>query len=50
MNGAFETVRLGDPNADTVLIQSMDDHDLAGIKNEASLISANRGKSFHLIA
>ena len=50
MNGAFETYRFGDPEADTVLIQPMDDHDLAGIENEVSLIAANCGKSFHLIA
>ena len=40
----------GDPKADTVLIQPADDHDLAGIENEAPLIAANCGKSFHLIA
>ena len=39
-----------DPKADTVLIQPADDHDLAGIENEAPLIAANCGKSFHLIA
>ena len=50
MNGAFETYRFGDPGADTVLIQPVDDHDLAGIENEVSLIAANCGKSFHLIA
>ena len=46
----FETVRFGDPEADTVLIQPADGHDLAGIGNEVSLIDANCGKSFHLIA
>ena len=50
MNRAFETVLFGDPEADTVLIQPVDGHDLAGIENEVSLIAANRGKSFHLIA
>ena len=50
MNVAFETVRFGDPEADTVLIQPVDDHDLAGIENEVSLIAANCCKSFHLIA
>ena len=40
----------GDVNADTVLIQPVDEHDLAGIKNEASLITANSDKSFRLIA
>ena len=50
MNRAFETVLFGDPEADTVLIQPVDDHDLAGIENEFSLIAANCGKSFYLIA
>jgi len=40
----------GDVNADTVLIQPVDEHDLAGIKNEVSLITANSDKSFRLIA
>ncbi len=46
----FETVRFGDPESDTVLIQPVDGHDLAGIENEVSLIAADCGKSFHLIA
>ena len=50
MNGTFETYRFGDPKADTVLIQPVDDHDLAGIENEVSLIAANCDKSFCLIA
>lgn len=40
----------GDVNADTVLIQPVDEHDLAGIKNEVSLITANSDKLFRLIA
>ena len=40
----------GDVNADTVLIQPVDEHDLAGIKNEVSLITANSDKSFRLVA
>ena len=40
----------GDVNADTVLIQPVDEHDLASIKNEVSLITANSDKSFRLIA
>ena len=40
----------GDPKADTVLIQPVDEYDLAGIENEVSLIAASRGKSFRLIA
>ena len=47
---AFETLRFGDPEADTVLIQPADGHDLAGIENEVSLIAANCDKSFCLIA
>ena len=46
----FETVRFGNRDADTVLIQPVDGHDLAGIENEVALIAANCGKSFHLIA
>ncbi len=44
------TYEFGDPKADTVLIQPVDEYDLAGIENEVSLINANCGKSFHLIA
>ena len=40
----------GDVNADTVLIQPVDEHDLAGIENEVSLIAASCDKPFHLIA
>ena len=40
----------GDPKADTVLIQPVDEYDLAGIENEVSLIAASRGKIFRLIA
>ena len=40
----------GDPKADTVLIQPVDEYDLAGIENEISLIAASRGKIFRLIA
>ena len=47
---AFETLRFGDPEADTVLIQPADGHDLAGIENEVSLIAASCDKSFCLIA
>lgn len=50
MNREFETVRFGNCDADTVLIQPVDGHDLAGIENEVALIAANCGKSFHLIA
>ena len=40
----------GDANANTVLIQPVDEYDLAGIENEASIIAASCGKSFQLIA
>ena len=40
----------GDANANTVLIQPVDQYDLAGIENEASIIAASCGKSFQLIA
>ncbi len=46
----MKTYEFGDPGADTVLIRPVDDHDLAGIENEVSLIASNCGKSFHLIA
>ena len=49
-SGEFETVRFGDPDADTVLIQPVDGYDLAGIGNEVSHIAADCGKSFYLIA
>ena len=40
----------GDINANTVLIQPVDEYDLAGIENEVSLIAANCDINFHLIA
>ena len=40
----------GNRKADTVLIQPVDEYDLAGIENEVSLIAAGCGKSFRLIA
>ena len=46
----MKTYEFGDPEADTVLIQPVDGHDLAGIGNEVLLIAADCGKSFHLIA
>ncbi len=39
----------GDVNANTVLVQPVDEYDLAGIENEVSLITANCGKNFRLI-
>ena len=40
----------GDTAAKTVLIQPVDDHDLSGIENEATLIAANCAENFRLIA
>ena len=45
----MKTYEFGDQNADTVLIQPADEHDLAGIENKVSLIAASCGKSFHSI-
>ena len=47
---SMKLYEFGDAGADTVLIQPVDDHDLSGIENEVSLIAANCGKSFRLIA
>ena len=46
----MKTYEFGDPKADTVLIQPVDEHDLAGIENEVSLIAGSSGRPFHLIA
>lgn len=46
----MKTYEFGDVNANTVLIQPVDEYDLAGIENEVSLIAASCGKSFQLIA
>ena len=40
----------GNPDADTVLIQPADGHDLQGIENETALIRENCDKDFRLIA
>ena len=42
--------RFGNPNADIVLIQPVDDHDLEGIENEVSVIAESCGRNFFLIA
>ena len=42
--------KIGNPNADIVLIQSVDDHDLEGIENEVSVIAESCGRDFFLIA
>ncbi len=40
----------GDVSANTVLIQPMDEYDLAGIENEVARITESCGKTFQLIA
>lgn len=40
----------GNSNADTILIQPVDDHDMAYIENEVSLIKASSNADFKLIA
>ncbi len=43
-------LEFGNPDANIVLIQMVDDHDLEGIKNEVALISENAKRDFRLIA
>ncbi len=43
-------LEFGNPDANIVLIQMVDEHDLEGIKNEVALISDNTKLDFHLIA
>ena len=40
----------GNPDADIILIQPIDDHDLEGIENEVIFITENCNKRFRLIA
>lgn len=42
--------RYGNPDADIVLIQPVDDHDLAGIENEVAEIQRLTDQDFCLIA
>ena len=42
--------KFGNPNADIVLIQPVDDHDLEGIENEVSVIAESCGRDFFLLA
>ena len=42
--------KYGNPDADTVLIQPVDNHDLDGIVNEAERIKQLSGKDFCLVA
>jgi len=40
----------GDANADLVLIQMVDDHDMEGMENEIAAIRSQTPRAFHLIA
>ena len=40
----------GNRDADTVLIQPVDDHDLEGIENEVEIITRSSNRSFYLLA
>lgn len=46
----MEIYKYGNPEAARVLIQPVDDHDLAGIEKEAALIHEMTGLDFYLIA
>lgn len=46
----MEVFKYGDPNANTVLIQPVDNHDLAFIENEIPEIQNLTNRSFHLLA
>ena len=46
----MELLKYGNPNAPVVLIQPVDDHDLAVIKNEVAEIQRLTDVSFHLLA
>lgn len=46
----MEIYEYGNPAADIVLIQPVDEHDLEGIENEAAIIADDCGKEFRLIA
>ena len=48
--GVFMITAYGNPNASTVLIQMVDDHDLAGIESETAEIKKLTDADFHLIA
>ena len=42
----LKTYEFGNPDSDIVLIQPVDDHDLEGIENEATVITENCNKNF----
>lgn len=44
------TARYGDPDAPTILIQMVDDHDLEGMESEVAEIQKLTAKNFYLIA
>ena len=46
----MEMLKYGNPNAPVVLIQPVDDHDLAVIENEVAMIQRLTDISFHLLA
>jgi hypothetical protein len=46
----MKTYEFGNADANIVLIQPVDNHDLEGIENEFALITNSCNKSFHLIA
>jgi predicted alpha/beta superfamily hydrolase len=46
----MNTLEFGNPKANIVLIQMVDDHDLEGIEREVALISENTKMDFRLIA
>lgn len=47
---SMKTFEFGNADADIVLIQPVDDHDLEGIENEFAAITNSCDKCFHLIA
>ena len=46
----MKTYEYGNPDADIILIQPVDDHDLSVIENEVRLISSSAGEEFCLVA
>ena len=46
----MKTYEFGNPEADVVLIQPVDDHDLEGIENEAAYLAEKCSLDIHLIA
>ena len=46
----MQVLHLGNRDSKTLLVQPVDDHDLATIENEAALIRSLAGEDFHLLA